>query len=46
MARLDRIAPAKAVAQAGAAIGREFDHKLLAAAADMDDAVCKKGFCT
>ena len=29
MARLDRLAPAKVVAQLGAAIGREFDHGLL-----------------
>jgi len=29
MARLDRLAPAKAVAQFGAAIGREFEHSLL-----------------
>jgi len=33
MARLDRVAPAKAVAQAGAAIGREFPYDLLAAVA-------------
>jgi class 3 adenylate cyclase/predicted ATPase len=31
MARLDRLGPAKEVAQIGAAIGREFSHKLLAA---------------
>lgn len=31
MARLDRLGPAKAVAQVGAAIGREFSHALLAA---------------
>jgi predicted ATPase/class 3 adenylate cyclase len=31
MARLDRLGPAKAVAQIGAAIGREFSHALLAA---------------
>ncbi len=30
MARLDRLAPAKGVAQAGAVIGREFGHRLLA----------------
>lgn len=35
MARLDRLAPAKAVAQLGAAIGREFDHSLLVAIAGM-----------
>jgi class 3 adenylate cyclase/predicted ATPase len=31
MARLDRLAPVKEVAQIGAAIGREFSHELLAA---------------
>jgi predicted ATPase len=31
MARLDRLGPAKGVAQVGAAIGREFSHALLAA---------------
>ena len=31
MARLDRLGPAKEVAQTGAAIGREFSHALLAA---------------
>ena len=33
MARLDRLGPAKEVAQIGAAIGREFSHALLAARA-------------
>ena len=33
MARLDRLGPAKEVAQIGAAIGREFSHPLLAAVA-------------
>jgi predicted ATPase len=33
MARLDRLGPAKDVAQMGAAIGREFSHALLAAVA-------------
>ena len=33
MARLDRLGPAKDVAQVGAAIGREFSHALLAAVA-------------
>lgn len=32
MARLDRLGPAKELAQVGAAIGREFSHALLAAA--------------
>jgi predicted ATPase len=31
MARLDRLGPAKEVAQIGAAIGREFTHALLTA---------------
>jgi hypothetical protein len=31
MARLDRLAPAKEVAQVGAVIGRDFSHRLLAA---------------
>jgi predicted ATPase len=31
MARLDRLGPAKDVAQIGAAIGREFSHSVLAA---------------
>ena len=35
MARLDRLAPAREVAQLGAVIGREFSHELLAAAAGM-----------
>ena len=34
MARLDRLDPAKEVAQIGAAIGREFSHALLAAVVD------------
>jgi class 3 adenylate cyclase/predicted ATPase len=34
LARLDRLAPAKEIAQIGAAIGREFSHALLAAVAD------------
>jgi predicted ATPase len=33
MARLDRLGPAKEVAQVGAGIGREFSHALLAAVA-------------
>ena len=34
LARLDRLAPVKAIAQVGAAIGREFSHSLLLAVAD------------
>ena len=35
MARLDRLAPVKEVAQIGAVIGREFSHELLAAVAPL-----------
>ena len=35
MARLDRLAPVKEVAQIGAVIGREFGHELLAAVASI-----------
>src|SRR5262249_17823381 len=38
MARLDRLAPAKEVAQIGACIGREFDHELLAAVVSLPEA--------
>ncbi len=38
MARLDRLGPAKEVAQIGAAIGREFSHALLAAVASKPEA--------
>jgi class 3 adenylate cyclase/predicted ATPase len=38
MARLDRHAPVKKVAQIGACIGREFDHELLAAIVSMPEA--------
>jgi len=38
MARLDRLAPVKEVAQIGACIGREFDHGLLAAVVSMPEA--------
>jgi predicted ATPase len=37
MARLDRLASVKRVAQVGAAIGREFTHDLLAAVMDIGD---------
>jgi class 3 adenylate cyclase/tetratricopeptide (TPR) repeat protein len=37
-ARLDRLGPAKALAQIGAAIGREFSYELLAALEPMTDA--------
>jgi predicted ATPase len=35
MARLDRLAPVREVAQVGAVIGREFSHELLAAVASL-----------
>jgi class 3 adenylate cyclase/predicted ATPase len=38
MARLDRLALVKEVAQIGACIGREFDHELLAAVVSMPEA--------
>ena len=38
MARLDRLAPVKEVAQIGACIGRVFHHRLLAAVTGYDDA--------
>ena len=38
MARLDRLGPAKEVAQIGAVIGREFSHALLAAVARKPEA--------
>ena len=38
MARLDRLGPAKEVAQIGAAIGREFSHALILAVADKPQA--------
>jgi predicted ATPase len=37
MARLDRLAPVKEVAQIGAAIGREFPHRLLASVSPLGD---------
>src|SRR3954452_16800822 len=38
MARLDRFMPVKEIAQIGAAIGREFSYKLIAAVAPMPQA--------
>jgi predicted ATPase len=37
LARLDRLAPVKEIAQIGAALGREFSHALLAAVADRSE---------
>jgi class 3 adenylate cyclase/tetratricopeptide (TPR) repeat protein len=38
MARLDRLAPAKEVAQISACLGREFDHELLSAVVPLSEA--------
>jgi class 3 adenylate cyclase/predicted ATPase len=38
MARLDRLAPVREIAQIGACIGREFDHELLAAVVSLPEA--------
>jgi len=43
MARLDRLGPAKALAQIGAAIGREFSHALLAAVERKPEAELRSG---
>ena len=43
MARLDRLGPAKEVAQIGAAIGREFSHPLLAAVTHKPEAELGSG---
>ncbi|MCG3120099.1 MAG: hypothetical protein ALAOOOJD_02704 [bacterium] len=37
MARLDRLAPVKVIAQLGATIGREFSHELIAAVANLNE---------
>ena len=44
MARLDRLGPAKEVAQIGAVIGREFSHALLAAVANKPEAELQSTF--
>ena len=43
MARLDRLGPAKEMAQIGAVIGREFSHALLAAVAHKDENALQSG---
>ncbi len=43
MARLDRLATARAVAQLGAVLGREFAYELIAAVAPMDEATVERG---
>ena len=42
MARLDRLATVKAVAQLGATIGRQFDYALLRAVSPLDDATLQQ----
>ena len=44
MARLDRLGPAKEVAQIGAAIGREFSHAVLAAVAGKPEGELQSAF--
>jgi class 3 adenylate cyclase/predicted ATPase len=43
MARLDRLAEAKGVAQLGAALGREFSYELLHAVSSVDGATLQRG---
>jgi class 3 adenylate cyclase/predicted ATPase len=43
MARLDRLAPVKDVAQLGAVLGREFSYALLRAVAPLDEATLQHG---
>jgi class 3 adenylate cyclase/tetratricopeptide (TPR) repeat protein len=43
LARLDRLAGAKEVAQRAAVLGREFSHTLVVATADMDEATLQRG---
>ena len=43
MARLDRLASAKDIAQIGAVIGREFGHELIEAVASLDASVLNEG---
>jgi class 3 adenylate cyclase len=42
MARLDRLGPAKEVAQLGATLGREFNYELLKAVAPLDETILQK----
>ena len=41
MARLDRLAPVKEIAQIGAAIGREFSYRLLEAVSPIKGRRCR-----
>ena len=43
MARLDRLGPAKEIAQLGATIGREFSYELIHAVSPLDEAILQHG---
>ena len=43
MARLDRLATVKEVAQLGATIGREFSYELIEAVSPLDEATLQRG---
>jgi predicted ATPase/class 3 adenylate cyclase len=43
MARLDRLAPVREIAQIGAVLGREFSYELLQAVSSMDEASLQQG---
>ena len=43
MARLDRLATAREIAQLGATLGREFSYDLLHAVSPLDDATLEQG---
>ena len=43
MARLDRLGPAKQVAQLGAVVGREFAYEVLQAVAPLEEGVLQQG---
>jgi TOMM system kinase/cyclase fusion protein len=43
MARLDRLAPVKEIAQLGATLGREFSYELLRAVSPLDEATLQQG---
>jgi TOMM system kinase/cyclase fusion protein len=43
MARLDRLAPVKEIAQVGATLGREFSYELIHAVSSLDEAMLQQG---
>jgi len=43
MARLDRLGPAKEIAQLGATLGREFNYELLHAVSSVDEDILQQG---